>query len=62
MARTAKDFDLAQTENNAILQGNAFTHSDNHNTWLYGMKVGSKNKTRHSVTPDDVKFSIFCNT
>ncbi len=25
------------------------------------MKVGSINKTRYSVTPDNIKFSMFCN-
>jgi hypothetical protein len=61
MTRAAREFDLAQTEKNAILQGNAFTHSDALNAWLYGVKVGSTNKPRYSVTPDDVKISTFCN-
>jgi hypothetical protein len=59
--RTARDFDLAQNANNKILQGNAVTHSDNLNAWLYGMKVGSISKARYSVTPDDVKVSTSCN-
>jgi hypothetical protein len=45
MAKTAREFDLAQTKSNIILQGNAITHSDDLYTWLYGMKVGSIKKT-----------------
>jgi hypothetical protein len=57
----AKEFDLAQTESSTILQGNAITHSDNLNAWLYGVKVGSINETRYSVTLDDVRNSMLCN-
>ena len=59
MTRTAREFDLAQTKNNRILQGNAFTHSDNLKAWLHGMKVGSITETRYSFTLDDVGISIF---
>jgi hypothetical protein len=55
MTRTAREFDFAQTKSNTILQGNAITHSDDLNTWLFGMKMGLINKTRYSVTPDDIK-------
>jgi hypothetical protein len=61
MTRTARKFELAQTKNNAILQGNTITHSDNLSAWLYSMKMRSINKTRYAVTPDDVKISMFCN-
>ena len=61
MKPPAKEFDLAQTESSTILRGNAITHSDNLNAWLYGVKVGSINETRYSVTPDDVQNSILCN-
>ncbi len=60
MTRTARDFDLAQTKNNTTLQGNVISHSDNLNTWLYNVKVGSINETRYSVTPDDIRVSMFC--
>jgi hypothetical protein len=61
ITKTARESDLLQNENNKILQGNSFTHSDDLNAWLYGMKVGSITKTRYSVTPDGVKISTFCN-
>jgi hypothetical protein len=40
MRRTARDFDLAQIKKSAFLLGNAVTHSDDLNTWLYGANVG----------------------
>jgi hypothetical protein len=61
MTRTAREFDLAQTKNNTILQEKTITHSDNLNAWLYSMKVGSINKKRYSVTPDNIKILMFCN-
>ncbi len=54
MTRTAREFDLAQTVNNPILKGNAITHSDNLNACLYRVEVGPINKTRYSVTPDNI--------
>jgi hypothetical protein len=61
VTRTARESDLAQTKNNTILQGKEITHSDDLNPWLYGIKVGSINKTRYSVTLDDLEISTFCN-
>jgi hypothetical protein len=61
MTRIAKEFDIAQTENNAILQGNAINHSDNLNAWLYSMKVGSINEDTLSLQMTS-KFQCFVTT
>jgi hypothetical protein len=35
------------------MTGTSITHSDDLNTWLYGVKQGLINKTRYSVIPED---------
>ncbi len=59
MTRAAREFDLAQTKKNTIIQVNAIIHSDDLKAWLYGVKLGSVNETRYSVTPDDGQVSMF---
>jgi hypothetical protein len=58
MLATARAF-VAAPANNGNMTGMAITHSDDLNTWLYGVKQGLINKMRYFVIPEDDKVAKF---
>jgi hypothetical protein len=54
----ARNFDSEQEEDETITSL-ALTHADNLNAWLYGIKVGSINKTIYQIFPDDTEVTVF---
>jgi hypothetical protein len=50
----------SEHEEDEMMMSKALTHTDNLNVWLYGIKVGSINKTRYQINPDDSEITLFC--
>jgi hypothetical protein len=58
MSATAIAFDTVHA-NDGNMKGTAITHSDDLNSWLYGVKEGLINETRYSVIPEDDEVAQF---
>ena len=57
VSAAARVFDLEHAAE--TMNGNAVTHGDDLNAWLYGVHIGSITETRYTVLPDDQEISLF---
>jgi len=57
VSAAARVFDLEHAAE--TMNGNAVTHGDDLNAWLYGVRIGSITETRYTVLPDDQEISLF---
>jgi len=59
VTEAARNFD-SDHEEDETMTSLALTHADNLNAWIYGVNVGSINKTRYQINPNNTEVILFC--